>query len=71
MYKKPTVSFYQDWQGTAVAHKHLMDAIALQFGVACQVVRIAEIPLLRLVLPNVQITVGAGSSSGVTEKTSV
>jgi hypothetical protein len=56
LYKKPTVSFYQDWQGTLVAHKHLADAMAMQAGVACQVVRVTEIPLLRTVLPAISFS---------------
>jgi hypothetical protein len=67
LYRKPTISFYQDWQGTAVAHRQLMEAIALQMGVCCQVVRVTEIPLLNAVLPNIQITLGSGSSAGQRE----
>jgi hypothetical protein len=63
LYKKPTVSFYTDWHGTAIAHKHYADAIATQLGVACQVSKVTEIPLLHSVLPKVEFTV-AGSSSG-------
>lgn len=63
LYKKPTISFYQDWKGTAVAHRQLMEMIALQMGVCCQVVRITDIPLMHAVLPNVSVTVGPASSS--------
>lgn len=62
MYKKPTVSFYQDWHGTMVAHKHYADAVAMQLGVACQVVRVTEIPLLHTVLPSVTFAVRQQSS---------
>jgi hypothetical protein len=63
LYKKPTISFYTDWQGTAVAHRQLMEAIALQMGVCCQVVRLTEIPLLHAVLPHLSITMGQRSSA--------
>lgn len=62
LYRKPTVSFYQDWQGTMVAHKHLADAIAMQVGVACQVLRVNEIPLLHTTVPNLRLS--APTSSG-------
>lgn len=52
---KPSVSFYLDWQGTAVAHKALSDLLALQFHVPFQVTRLAEIPLARSVLPQAVI----------------
>jgi hypothetical protein len=50
---KPSVSLYDDWQGTALPHKHLSEALALQTGVPFHVVRIGDIPLLQSVLPQV------------------
>lgn len=55
----PSVSFYHEWKGTAMAHKHLSDGLALQMGVPCQVYRIGEVPLARAVLPLIAM---AGSS---------
>jgi hypothetical protein len=63
MYKKPTLSLYQDWKGTMIAHKHYADAIATQLGVTCQVLRMTEIPLLHAVLPHLTFQT-AGTSSG-------
>lgn len=64
LYRKPSVSFYSDWHGTAIAHKHLMDAIALQMGVTAQVVRVHDIPILQAALPKIQVTRIPASSSG-------
>ena len=50
---KPSVSVYDDWQGTALPHKHLSEAVALQSGIPFHVVRIGDIPLLQSVLPHV------------------
>ena len=50
---KPSVSVYDDWQGTALPHKHLSEALALQSGVPFHVVRIGDLPLLQSVLPQV------------------
>lgn len=65
MYRKPSISFYTEWGGTMLAHKHLADALALHFGVSCQVLRVTEMPLLREVLPAVAFR--AATSSGVTD----
>ena len=62
---KPTISFYQQWLGTALAHKYLADAMATAMHVPCLVLRVGEVPLLRSVLPALQPT---QSSSGVTQK---
>jgi ADP-heptose:LPS heptosyltransferase len=48
---KPSVSYYHEWGGTAVAHKHLADAIALQNGLPCIVHKVGELPLLQTVAP--------------------
>lgn len=52
---KPSVSYYHEWGGTMIAHKHLADAIALNRGIPCQVHRIGELPLLVNVLPQIQV----------------
>lgn len=51
MYRKPTVSFYADWSGAMLAHRHLAEVYGMQFGVSCHVFRVTDLPLLRLVLP--------------------
>lgn len=51
---KPTVSYYAEWGGTAMAHKHLADALALRAGLPCIVQRVGEIPLLQQITPMVQ-----------------
>lgn len=62
LYRKPTVSFYQDWGGTAIGHKHFAEAVAMSFGVACQTLRVSDIALLREVLPSVIVQPSVVSS---------
>lgn len=50
-HRKPSVSYYTDWQGTAIAHKHLSDAMAMQMGVPFLCVRLGEIPLMHATIP--------------------
>jgi hypothetical protein len=50
---KPSVTFYQDWGGTALPHKHLADFLATSIGVPYHVQRIVDVPLAKLVLPPV------------------
>jgi hypothetical protein len=60
---KPSVSYYHEWGGTAMAHKHLADAIALQRGLPCIVQKVGEIPLLYTVMPQVAQPVPTAGSS--------
>lgn len=62
MLGKPSVSFYTDWGGTCLAHKHLADLIAIQSGVPFQVFRIAELAMTTSVLPRVEAVIPATSS---------
>jgi hypothetical protein len=62
MHRKPTVSFYTEWGGTALAHLYLGDAMAKAFGVAAQVLRVHDIALLREVLPALQLEVSRPST---------
>jgi hypothetical protein len=55
MLGRPSVSFYTDWGGTAVTHKHLADLISIQTQVPCQVFRIAELAMTSSVLPKVEL----------------
>lgn len=52
---KPSVSYYHEWGGTAMAHKHLADAIALGQNIPCQVHKVGELPLLQSVVPAMQV----------------
>jgi len=55
---RPCVTFYTDWGGTSIAHKHLSDIIAIRTKVPFIVLDVKEIPILRSALPNVQVTGG-------------
>lgn len=48
---KPSVSYYAEWSGTSMAHKHLADALALSHGIPCQVHKLGELPLLQSIMP--------------------
>jgi hypothetical protein len=52
---KPSVSYYQDWGMTAMAHKHLADALALQQQIPCLVQKVGELPLIQSVVPQIQL----------------
>ena len=49
---KPSVSFYLEWKGTALAHKQLSETISLQTGVSFLTVKLMDIPLLKAVAPD-------------------
>lgn len=48
---KPSVSYFHEWEGTSIAHKHLADAIALRHTIPCIVQKVGELPLLQTVAP--------------------
>ena len=50
---KPVISVYDDWHGTALPHRHLSDALALQTGQPFHVLRLNDLPLLQSILPKV------------------
>ena len=52
-FKKPVISVFDDWHSTALAHKTLSEAIALQSGVPFTVVSIRVLPQLQHALPTV------------------
>src|SRR6185295_565015 len=60
---KPSVSYYQEWGGTSIAHKHLADAIALKMGLPCIVQKVGELPLLQSVAPAVNVQIAPIGSS--------
>ena len=65
---KPSVSFYLDWGGTSVHHKFLSEWLSLITRVPFQVQRLAEIPMLKSVLPQVEHAAApdvAGALAGV------
>lgn len=53
---KPAITVYDEWQGTALPHRHLSEALALQMGTAFSVTRIGDLPLLQAALPTVTIS---------------
>ncbi len=52
---RPSVSVYENWQGAAVPHKHLCDAIGMATGVPTEVFALGELPMLAAALPRVEI----------------
>ena len=49
---KPSVSFFLNWQGTALAHKQLSECLSLQTGVSFLTLKLTDIPLLKAVTPD-------------------
>lgn len=62
---KPSVSFYWDWTGTAIAHKHLSETLALQTGVNFLTLKLTDIPLLKMIAPDVAFGVASSTPSGI------
>lgn len=52
-FARPTVSFFKDWNYTAMAHKHLADGISLRTGIPFIVHATKDVPMLRSVLPDI------------------
>jgi hypothetical protein len=61
-YGKPTLSVYTDWSGTALAHRQLSDALALQIGVPFLCLRLGDMPLMQSILPKFSLHMGTNSS---------
>jgi len=59
-FKKPTLSLYVDWHGTVLPHRHLLEALALQMGVPCHILKLGDVPALQQLVPQM---VRAGASS--------
>lgn len=51
-FARPCITFYAEWGGTMMAHKHLSDAISLRTGIPFIVHALKEIPLVKTVLPD-------------------
>jgi hypothetical protein len=62
---KPSVSFYTDWHGTAFAHKHLSEALAVQAGVSFLTLRLMDVPLLKAVVPDLVFQAAGSSGQGL------
>ena len=52
---RPAVGVYTDWQGTALPHRHLSEALALHQGVPFNVIRVGDLPMLQECLPPIDI----------------
>lgn len=50
-YGKPSISYYTDWHGTALAHRQLSDALSIQQGVPFICLKLGDGPLLQSVMP--------------------
>jgi hypothetical protein len=50
---RPSLSFYKDWNFTAMAHKHLADGIALRSGIPFIVQTVRDVGLVQSVLPDI------------------
>lgn len=62
-YGKPSVSFFHEWSGTAIAHKHLADAIALEIKRPYLVFKLTEPMLVQAVCPQTAFSLDVVSPS--------
>lgn len=49
--RKPAVSFYTEWGGTAWPHRTLSEMLAASMGVPFNVLRVGDLPLMQSILP--------------------
>jgi len=63
---KPSVSFFHEWHGTAIPHRHLAVDLSLRSGVPFLVQRLADLPMLQSVCPPVTTNRTALASVPVT-----
>ena len=68
---RSVVSYYDQWGGTAIAHKHLADALSIQMGIPFQVYALRELALASNVLPMVTVTQKPQHLDTVKQPTSV
>jgi hypothetical protein len=52
---RPAIGFYADWHSTALAHRHLSEALAIQLGLPFVTLRLGDLPTLQAVVPQVVV----------------
>jgi hypothetical protein len=55
-FARPSVSFFKDWNYTAMAHKHLADGISLRSGIPFLVHAIKDVAMAKSVLPDIMLS---------------
>ena len=50
---KPTISLYDEWQGTALPHRHLSDVLSISLKAPFYVLRLGDLPMLQSAIPKV------------------
>ena len=55
-FRKPSLSWYVDWQGTALAHHHWAQALSLVYKVPYHVLPVRDLPYLRAFMPRLTVT---------------
>lgn len=48
---RPVFSFYVDWLGTMLPHRHLLEMLALQQNIPFQILRLGELPIQQSIIP--------------------
>lgn len=51
---KPTVSYFDGWDGTMIAHKHLADTLSTLMKVPWSVIGLSEFPTIQAAMPMIQ-----------------
>ena len=59
---KPSVSFFLNWQGTALAHKQLSECLSLQTGVSFLTMKLTDIPLLKAIVPDIAFAMSSSQA---------
>lgn len=54
-FKRPTISFFWEWSGTAFAHRALSEQLAVAMGTSFQVLRVLDLPVIQSVLPQIVV----------------
>lgn len=52
---RPSVSFYQEWEKTSIAHAQLAQTLAIRSGMPSHVLRIGDVPMLNTILPEARV----------------
>lgn len=62
-YRRPSLSLYTDWHGTAWAHRHLSEMLAWRQQTMFTVLRVGDVPMIQSTLPSFQLTTPQGPST--------
>lgn len=56
MLGKPSITFYTEWAGTALPHRHLSTELSVKTGIPFVVHRLGDLPMMAEAIPNMAMT---------------